>query len=291
MIRRCVEAGLPEPEFAVTDGFVARVRRPQSHACVVTVYSDREPLTDIDLLALFPNGTWKRSATDERGEAGIELHSLDRPMTVFAAAPGFAACLEQGWRPAERALSFQLSPLADGGSVIFPEATGYLPGFRGRLNPIRDAHGRTYLYASNIAINGGQQQPVEFALGEELRLMDSDGKELLVRIADIVSRSALIEYWAIQDSPRGQPESRPESLEARVLALLAAGPMSKAELSMRLGQKKISGQLNKVVRLLRAARKIAYTLPDKPQSRHQKYRLVPARQADGASPRVGSAGA
>ncbi len=27
MIRRCVEAGLPEPEFAVTDGFVATVRR------------------------------------------------------------------------------------------------------------------------------------------------------------------------------------------------------------------------------------------------------------------------
>lgn len=295
MIRRCGEAGLPEPEFAVADGFVARVRRPQSSACVVTAYSDRAPLADVDLLALFPNGTWKRSATDERGEAGIELHSLDRPLTVFAAAPGFAACLEQGWRPAERALSLQLSPLADGGSAIFPEATGYLPGFRGRLNPIRDAHGRTYLYASNIAINGGRQQPVEFALGEELRLMDSDGKELLVRIADIVSRSALIEYWAIQDSPRRQPESRPESqpesLEARVLALLAAGPMSKAELSTRLGQKEISGQLNKVIRLLRADRKIAYTLPDKPQSRHQKYRLAPERQADGASPRAGSAGA
>ena len=28
MIRRCVEAGLAEPEFAVTDGFVTTVRRP-----------------------------------------------------------------------------------------------------------------------------------------------------------------------------------------------------------------------------------------------------------------------
>ena len=28
MIRRCAEAGLPEPEFAVTDGFVTTVRRP-----------------------------------------------------------------------------------------------------------------------------------------------------------------------------------------------------------------------------------------------------------------------
>lgn len=28
MIRRCVAAGLPEPEFTVTDVFVARLRRP-----------------------------------------------------------------------------------------------------------------------------------------------------------------------------------------------------------------------------------------------------------------------
>ena len=27
MIRRCAEAGLPEPEFAVTDGFVTTIRR------------------------------------------------------------------------------------------------------------------------------------------------------------------------------------------------------------------------------------------------------------------------
>ena len=28
MIRRCAEAGLPEPEFAVADGFVATIQRP-----------------------------------------------------------------------------------------------------------------------------------------------------------------------------------------------------------------------------------------------------------------------
>ena len=47
-----------------------------------------------------------------------------------------------------------------------------------------------------------------------------------------------------------QPESQPESLEGKVLSLLAADcPMSRFELSRRLGQKKISGQLNKVIRL------------------------------------------
>jgi hypothetical protein len=71
-----------------------------------------------------------------------------------------------------------------------------------------------------------------------------------------------------------QPESQPESLETRVLRLLEDEPKSKAELSRGLGQKEISGQLNKVVRKLLADRMIEYTIPEKPQSRHQKYRLT-----------------
>ena len=96
--------------------------------------------------------------------------------------------------PSQGALAVELETLPEGGAVIFPEATGYLPGLKGRLNPKRDTHDRTYLYASNIAINQGEQQPVHFVLGEELRLNDNKGIELLVRIVDIVGRSALVEY-------------------------------------------------------------------------------------------------
>lgn len=65
------------------------------------------------------------------------------------------------------------------------------------MNPIRDTHDRTYLYASNIAINQGRQQPVHFLLGEALRLTDADGREMFVRIVDIVGRCALVEYRPI----------------------------------------------------------------------------------------------
>jgi len=85
--------------------------------------------------------------------------------------------------------------LPEGGSAIFPEATGYLPGLRGRLNPVRDTHDRTYLYASNIAINEGERQPVHFIPGEELLLADADGARLGMRIIEIVGRSALVEYF------------------------------------------------------------------------------------------------
>jgi hypothetical protein len=41
------------------------------------------------------------------------------------------------------------------------------------------------------------------------------------------------------------PRSQPESLGDKVLKALVLGPLSKAELSEKLGQKVISGQLNK----------------------------------------------
>ena len=71
-----------------------------------------------------------------------------------------------------------------------------------------------------------------------------------------------------------------------MLSLLAGRPMSKAELSKNLGQKEISGQLNKVVRLLMADRMIEYTLPDKPRSRLQKHRLTAKGKSSAAISRT-----
>ena len=83
--------------------------------------------------------------------------------------------------------------------------------------------------------------------------------------------------------PESQPESRlesqPESLTARVLRQLANGPMSRADLSRNLGQKRVSGQLNRVIRNLLGHGAIECTLPEKPQSRQQKYRLTEAGAA------------
>ena len=161
---------------------------------VITVRHAGQPVADAGLLALFPNKTWKQAITDASGQAVIGLHTGHLPMSVFAAAEGFAAHVESEWIPAQGPLTLELNRLSGGGSVIFNEATGHIPGVTGRLNPIRDTHDRTYLYASNIAINQGRQQPVHFLLGEELRLTDANGREIFVRIVDIVGRSALVEY-------------------------------------------------------------------------------------------------
>lgn len=66
--------------------------------------------------------------------------------------------------------------------------------------------------------------------------------------------------------------AQPESLEQRVLALLANVPLAKASISAALGP--ISGHLNQVIRVLLADQTLEYTLPDKPTSRLQQYRLT-----------------
>ena len=170
---------------------------PSPARATITVRSRGAPVPGVDLLALMPNESWRQATTGDDGEALVEMHLTHLPVTVFAAVAGYEAFLLRDWLPNRRALTIELAPLPDGGAVIFPDATGQIPGLAGRLNPVRDERDRTYLYASNIAINQGQPQPVHFLLGETVRLTDADGRERLARIVDVVGRASLIEYRPI----------------------------------------------------------------------------------------------
>ena len=194
------------PEYKLIDGSELCLTIPAASleltpaSPVITVRHDGRPLAGADVLVLFPNKTWKHAVTDENGEATVSLHSTHLPMTVFVSAKGFAACVERDWVPAKTPLAVELDSLSEGGSIIFTESTGEVPGLAGRLNPILDTLDRTYLYASNVAIEGGKQQPVHFVLGQELLLTDADGREKAVRIVEILGRSSILEY---RDKTRG----------------------------------------------------------------------------------------
>ena len=91
-------------------------------------------------------------------------------------------------------------------------------------------------------------------------------------------------------NPRSRPESRPESwpesrpgsqlglrpenLERRVLSLLRQASMARSEISANLGHTSVSGHLKQVIRSLMDNGLIKYTIPEKPNSRLQKYELT-----------------
>ena len=79
--------------------------------------------------------------------------------------------------------------------------------------------------------------------------------------------------------PKVQSESRLESrlesaLAAKVLLLLRNSEMGKAGMASGLGHKTVSGELHKQVKRLLGLDLIAMTIPDKPNSRLQRYRLT-----------------
>lgn len=72
-----------------------------------------------------------------------------------------------------------------------------------------------------------------------------------------------------------QLELRLESnLAAKVIIFLSEQELGKAEIAQRLGHKSVSGELNKQIKNLLKQQLIERTIPDKPTSSKQKYRLT-----------------
>ena len=89
-----------------------------------------------------------------------------------------------------------------------------------------------------------------------------------------------------QLSTSSPPPPHPSpKLEARVLELLRTGPLAKAELATRLGQKSPSSALKHTLHDLIERRQIEYTLSEAASSHGQKYRLVETSKTVAAGPK------
>lgn len=175
---------LPSASPPIPEGISARI-------AVLDGETDA-PLPKAHLLMVYPDKTCLEARTDVFGHADFVLHRR-LPMTVMCAAKGFTARVVSGFAPGDP-LELRMQPAPNGGSLIIANRTGNLPGIQGQLYPILDDLDRSRLYAHEVAINDGLQQPVSFNLNEPVRLTDSMGAKATLWFREMVGASCIFDY-------------------------------------------------------------------------------------------------
>lgn len=143
------------------------------------------------VVAIADNGTTKSGQTDAHGKVTLTIPTR-RHYQLLVAHADYPAALIPSWDPAD-GIQVTLVDTENTGSLVC-HSTGYIPGLEGRLNPIFEAEQSAYLYADNIAINGGKKQPVHLKANEAFELEDSNGVIMEVRLIYIQGRTSLLQF-------------------------------------------------------------------------------------------------
>lgn len=198
--KKLVSSGGSVPTELVRRDFstIARMEARTGSKFVLVIKDDEGmPIKGCELAVQAENGTFVCATTGDDGVAGFEL-KVRRPSTLLASHPSFPAAVYEKVDP-DGTMEISLPRMDNIGSIIM-RSTGHIPGLRGRLNPILDTSNRTYLYANNIAIDGGKGQPATFRLNVPFELEDADGVVVYATVKHIAGDVSLIQYTRKPDA-------------------------------------------------------------------------------------------
>ena len=175
-------------------GVIQLLQKTSSNSVKVQVFDERNaPITNCHVVLLAENNTYHEGRTSSAGQYEFSI-PLSSKYSVLAAHENYLSSILEGFE-AKNNLSISLKAENASGSIICPSGAGNVLGLEGRLNPILDTQLRSYLYADNIAIDGGQQQPVNFEINKPLLLEDKNGVVKKVIIKFIRGKTSVIDFF------------------------------------------------------------------------------------------------
>lgn len=192
--KKLVSAGGTVPTELVRKDFASVTANPSVTAteCVVVVLNEEKaPFPNVTITAQADNGTIIEGRTDADGLCVLAIHTR-RPYNLLVSNSEYPAAVIERVDPADGAL-VTLPRTENIGSLVI-HSTGYIPGLSGRLNPILDTSQRTYLYADNIAIDGGRPQPVNFKVNDPIELEDAYGVIVFATVKHIAGSVTLLQF-------------------------------------------------------------------------------------------------
>ncbi|MDH7447435.1 TIR domain-containing protein [Aquimarina sp. 2201CG14-23] len=138
------------------------------------------------------NSTYLEGFTDENGLAHFVIRTR-KLYTVLIAHQEYPAVVFNNINPKED-IEVIIEKSNSSGSVIINKS-GQIPGISGKIEPVLNTEKGLSLYADNIAIEGGKNQPFDFKLNTSVSLEDNKGNVIQLTFRFFQGRIALIDFY------------------------------------------------------------------------------------------------
>lgn len=133
------------------------------------------PIAQAKVVLMAKNHTYLEGCTDENGMAYFVIKNK-KIFSVLIAHSKYKGCYFPEIN-ASKDIRILMQKTSGTGSVILKKS-GEIPGILGKIKPIKKRNKKLVLFADNLAIDGGVEQPFNFELNSAVTVEDNQGKVL-----------------------------------------------------------------------------------------------------------------
>ncbi|WP_378185869.1 toll/interleukin-1 receptor domain-containing protein [Aquimarina sp. W85] len=156
-----------------------------------TVDVHGKPLKGCHIILMADNATYLEGYADDKGLAHFIIRTKNNYTVLIANASCVSRILHNIDPKIDIEVELQSSDTVS--SMVFYKS-GKLPGMTSSIQPTINTKGMLQLYADNIAIEGGVEQPFAFELNKPISLEDNKGNFLHLTFRFYKGRIALIDF-------------------------------------------------------------------------------------------------